>query len=62
MECKTSGDFYSKFANYVNQVWGEGGMHIVDLINLRSLIENNNIIFVITWLCKYIEQYDFNTR
>ena len=32
MECKTSGDFYSKFANYVNQVKGMGGerMQIVD--------------------------------
>ena len=40
-------------------------MHIVDY-KFRSLIEDNNIIIFlvvgITWLCKYIEQYDFNTR
>ena len=30
MECKTSGDFYSKFANYVNQEGGRGEVHNVD--------------------------------
>ena len=47
MECKTPGDFYSKFANYVNQVKGMWGrMQSVDY-NHRSLIEDNNIIFVV---------------